>query len=103
MDFKDIQDFCMCAKSLQSCLTLCNPTDGNPQVLLPTKFSWLEYWRRLQCPSPGDLSDPGIEPSSLMSPALVDGFFTTSAIWFQIPLKCVCGVTHAYVSGVVFE
>ena len=30
-------------------------------------------------PSPGDLSDPGIEPTSLMSPALADRFFTTSA------------------------
>ena len=26
--------------------------------------------------SPGDLPDPGIEPESLMSPALADGFFT---------------------------
>ena len=29
-------------------------------------------------PSPGDLPDPGIEPVSPMSPALVGGFFTTS-------------------------
>ena len=28
-------------------------------------------------PSPGDLPDPGIEPSSLVSPALGGGFFTT--------------------------
>ena len=28
-------------------------------------------------PSPGDLPNPGIEPKSLMSPALADGFFTT--------------------------
>ena len=30
-------------------------------------------------PSSGDLPDPGIEPESLMSPALAGGFFTTSA------------------------
>ena len=30
-------------------------------------------------PPPGDIPDPGIEPASLMSPALADGFFTTSA------------------------
>ena len=30
-------------------------------------------------PPPGDLSDPGIEPASLMSPALAGGFFTTSS------------------------
>ena len=29
-------------------------------------------------PSPGDLSDPGIESMSLTSPALVGSFFTTT-------------------------
>ena len=29
-------------------------------------------------PSPGDLPDPGIKPTSLMAPALAGGFFTTS-------------------------
>ena len=33
-------------------------------------FSWQEYWSRLPFPSPGDLSDPGIEPRS---PALQAG------------------------------
>ena len=32
-----------------------------------------EYWSGLLCPSPGDLPNPGIEPESLMSPALADG------------------------------
>ena len=32
-------------------------------------------------PSSGDLPDPGVEPVSLMSPALAGGFFTTSATW----------------------
>ena len=40
-----------------------------------------EYWSGLQCPPPGDLPGPGIKPVSLMSPALADGFFTTSATW----------------------
>ena len=31
----------------------------------------------LLCLPSEDLSDPGIEPASLMSPALVYGFFTT--------------------------
>ena len=44
-------------------------------------FSWEEYWSGLPWPSPGDLSKPGIEPMSLMSPALAGGFFTTSTIW----------------------
>ena len=29
----------------------------------------------------GDLPDPGIEPTSLMSPALASGSFTTSVTW----------------------
>ena len=39
-------------------------------------FSRQEYWRRLPFPSPGDLSNPGIEPTSLVSPALAGEFFT---------------------------
>ena len=31
--------------------------------------------------SPGDLPNPGIEPASLMSPALAGEFFTASATW----------------------
>ena len=33
----------------------------------------------LPCPSPVDLPNPGTEPTSLVSPALAGGFFTTSA------------------------
>ena len=32
-------------------------------------------------PSPGNLPDSGIEPESLMSPALAVRLFTTSATW----------------------
>ena len=32
-------------------------------------------------PSPGDLLDPGMELTSLMSPALAGRFFTISATW----------------------
>ena len=45
---------------------------------LPMEFSRQEYCRRLPFPTPGDLPDPGIEPASLVSPALAGGFFTTS-------------------------
>ena len=40
-----------------------------------------EHWSGLPFPTPGDLPDPGIEPASLISPALAGGFFTTSATW----------------------
>ena len=39
--------------------------------------SQYEYWTGLPCPSPGNLLNPGIKPVSSVSPALVDGFFTT--------------------------
>ena len=44
-------------------------------------FSRQEYWSGVPCPPPGDLPHPGMEPVSLMSPALAGGFFTTSATW----------------------
>ena len=40
------------------------------RVLCPGGFSRQEYWSGLLCPPPGDLPNPGIEPRSLMSPAL---------------------------------
>ena len=39
-----------------------------------------EYWGRLPVPSPGDLPDPWIEPTSPESPALASGFFTTAPL-----------------------
>ena len=44
-------------------------------------FSRQEHWSGLPCPPPGNLPNPGVEPSSLTSPALVGRFFTTSATW----------------------
>ena len=40
-------------------------------------FSRQEYWSGLPFPSPGDLPDPGIEPTSPVASALAGGFFTT--------------------------
>ena len=51
------------------------------QAPLSMGFSRQEYWNRLSFPSPGDLTNPGIEPESLRSPALASRFFTTSANW----------------------
>ena len=41
-------------------------------------FPKKEYWSRLPCPPPSNLPDPGIEPTSLMSPELSGESFTTS-------------------------
>ena len=51
------------------------------QASLSMGFFRQEYWIGLPCPSLGDLPDPGIELTSLMSSALIGGFFTTSATW----------------------
>ena len=48
---------------------------------LSMEFSRQEYWSGLPFPTPEDLPDPGIKPSFLMSPALADVFFTTSATY----------------------
>ena len=42
-------------------------------------FSRQEYWSGLPYTSPGALSDSGIEPVSLTSPALAGRFLTTNA------------------------
>ena len=64
----------MCAKSLQSCLILCNHMDCNP----PGSFILgILQENGLPCPLPGDLPHPEIESSSLMSPASAGEFFTT--------------------------
>ena len=44
-------------------------------------FSRQEYWSGLPFPPPGGLPNPGIKPTSLVSPTLAGGFFTTSDTW----------------------
>ena len=76
---------CVRAKSFQLCPTLCNPMDYIAhQAPLSMGFSRQEYWCGLPCPPPGDLPRPGIEPLSLVSPALAGGFFTTSNLGSHI-------------------
>ena len=60
------------------------------QTLLSMGFSRQEYWSGLPCPSSGDLPHPGIKPTSLMSPSLAGGFFTTSttALFLLSSLNC---------------
>ena len=40
------------AKSLQSCQTVCDPTDGSPPGSLSLGFSSQEHWSGLPFPSP---------------------------------------------------
>ena len=54
----------------QLCAILWGTRDCSPPVSLSMEFSKQEYWSGLPFPSPGDLPNPGIEPTSLASPAL---------------------------------
>ena len=62
-------------------------------------FSGQEYWSELPCPPPGDLPNPGTEPTSIMSPALAGEFFTTSASWEA--RMCVYVFVYIYMCGIL--
>ena len=62
---------------LLSRVWLCNPMDCSPpgcsvhEILQARILEWVAF------PSPRDLPVPGINPSSLATPPLADGFFTS--------------------------
>ena len=62
-------------RSAQLCPTLCIPWTVAHQASLSMEFPRQEYWSGSPFPPPGDLSDAGIKPTSLTSPALAGGFF----------------------------
>ena len=66
---------CVRAQSLSCVLLFATLWDLAHQVPLSVEIS--RYWSRLPCPTAGVLPDQGIEPTSLASPALAGGFFTT--------------------------
>ena len=77
----------ICVDQKKTCVYVCvlnlvqlfsTPCAVACEAPLSVGFSRQEYSSGLPFPTPGDLPDPGIEPESLMSPALVGGFFTTS-------------------------
>ena len=57
-------------------------------------FPRQEYWSGLPFPSPGDLSDPGIELTLSVSPELTGQFFTTGPP--GKPIHCICVHIHIY-------
>ena len=58
-----------------------NPWTVARQAPLSMRFSRQEYWSGLPFPSLGNLANPGLEPTSLKSPALAGRLFTTSTAW----------------------
>ena len=84
----------MHAKLLQSCPTLCDPMDCSPPgsslhgILQARILEWVAMR------TSRDLPNPGIEPTSLKSPALTGGFFTTSITWEAPIWNSVCMLSH---------
>ena len=54
------------------------------QASLSMELSRREYWSGLPFPTLEGLPDPEIKPTSLVSPALAGGFFSTSITWYFI-------------------
>ena len=86
---------CMCLLT-HLCLTPWDPTNYSPLgSSVHEIFSRQEYWSSLPFPIPGDPPDPGIKPTSLASPALAGGFFTTAPSgkpqsWTELEFKPRC-------------
>ena len=77
---------CACTRTRSVMSDSATPWTVAHQAPLSMGFSSQEYWSRLPSPSPGDLPNPGVEPTSLASPALAGGFFTTSTTMDT----CIC-------------
>ena len=93
---------CVCARpcSVMSD-SLWPPWTVAHQVPLSIELSRKEHWSGLPFPSPGDLPDPGIEPASPVSLALVAGFFTTEptekVLSAKYLLKYIYIFTYVYI------
>ena len=82
--------FCICV-CVQACTCSVMSNSATPwtaahQAPLSLGFSRQEYWSGLPFPSPEDLPNPGIEPTSSAPPALAVRLFTTE----HLGSPCVC-------------
>ena len=92
---------CVHPKSLQSCPILCDPLESSPPG---SSVHGMLQVRILECvamPPPGDLSNLGIKPSSLMSLALAGRFLTTSSTWGAPKTVYVC--LYKYMHIIIFK
>ena len=64
--------FCVCVCMLSCVQLFVTPWTVAHQTPLYMRFFRQEYRSGLPFPSPGDLPDPGIKPTSLASPALAE-------------------------------
>ena len=71
----------VCAKSLSHVRLSVTPWTGARQAPLSIGILQARILEWVAMPSSRYLPDPGMEPRSLMSPALAGGLFTTSVTW----------------------
>ena len=67
----------LCHSVISNSLPVQGVISNSCQAPLCMGFFRQEYWSGLPLPSPGDLFDPGIEPTLPVSPVLAGRFFTT--------------------------
>ena len=82
-------------KSLSRVRFFVTPWTVDSQAPLSMEYSRQEYWSGLLFPTPGDLPEPGIEPTSPPSPAWAGRFLPTehkerhnvaaTKWWLQLP------------------
>ena len=73
---------CLVVVVVLSCVWLfAMPRTVACQAPLSMELCRQEYWSGFSLPTPGDLPDPGMEPTSFASPMLGSGLLTTSASW----------------------
>ena len=70
-----------CTQLLSRIQLFVTPWTAAGQASLFMGFPRQEHWSGLLFPSPGDLPDPGIKPTSLASPVLAGRLFTTVPPW----------------------
>ena len=101
----------VCAPSVNRVWLFAAPQTMVHQAPLPMGFSRQVYWSGFPFPTPGDLPNPGIEPTSPVSPALAGRFFTHCATWkascmgfllFSHPQPCAEPCTTAHQASLSF-
>ena len=81
-NFRELnQEDKLCLLMLSHVQVFVTPWTVARQAPLSVGFSRQEYCSGLSCPPLGNLPNPGIEPTSLASPALAGRFFTTVDTW----------------------
>ena len=89
---KCIYYICAYAQSLNSVLLFRTPWTIAHQAPLSMGLSLQEYWSGLPFPTPGDLPNPGMEPTSPVSPTLAGGW-----------ILCHCATWEAHILYIQYD